>query len=118
VNSAINAAVSCVCSSQAGLPDGVLNVVSGFGPTAGAALCSHMGVDKLAFTGSTGTGQIVLELAARSNLKPVTLELGGKSPFIVMDDADVDQAVELAHQAVFFNQVVTTIVMNRVVLLC
>jgi len=97
-------AVSCVCSSQAGLPDGVLNVVSGFGPTAGAALCSHMGVDKLAFTGSTGTGQIVLELAARSNLKPVTLELGGKSPFIVMDDADVDQAVELAHHAVFFNQ--------------
>lgn len=90
---------------QAGLPEGVLNVVSGFGPTAGAALCSHMGVDKLAFTGSTGTGQVVLELAARSNLKPVTLELGGKSPFIVMDDADVDQAVELAHQAVFFNQV-------------
>ncbi|RCV08197.1 hypothetical protein SETIT_1G307000v2 [Setaria italica] len=89
---------------EAGLPDGVLNVVSGFGPTAGAALCSHMGVDKLAFTGSTGTGQIVLELAARSNLKPVTLELGGKSPFIVMDDADVDQAVELAHHAVFFNQ--------------
>jgi aldehyde dehydrogenase (NAD+) len=124
---------------EAGLPEGVLNVVSGFGPTAGAALCSHMGVDKvtqlnpgrpfpcmlqwpaligslaeqlarfvlvqLAFTGSTGTGQIVLELAARSNLKPVTLELGGKSPFVVMDDADVDQAVELAHQAVFFNQV-------------
>ncbi|CAN6239551.1 unnamed protein product [Urochloa humidicola] len=89
---------------EAGLPDGVLNVISGFGPTAGAALCSHMGVDKLAFTGSTGTGQIVLELAARSNLKPVTLELGGKSPFIVMDDADVDQAVELAHHAVFFNQ--------------
>ncbi|CAO2040816.1 unnamed protein product [Urochloa humidicola] len=89
---------------EAGLPDGVLNVISGFGPTAGAALCNHMGVDKLAFTGSTGTGQIVLELAARSNLKPVTLELGGKSPFIVMDDADVDQAVELAHHAVFFNQ--------------
>ena len=60
---------------------------------------------QLAFTGSTGTGQIVLELAARSNLKPVTLELGGKSPFVVMDDADVDQAVELAHHAVFFNQV-------------
>ncbi|KAG8072244.1 hypothetical protein GUJ93_ZPchr0006g43600 [Zizania palustris] len=89
---------------EAGLPEGVLNVVSGFGPTAGAALSSHMGVDKLAFTGSTGTGKIVLELAARSNLKPVTLELGGKSPFIVMDDADVDQAVELAHRALFFNQ--------------
>nr|CAD1826677.1 unnamed protein product [Ananas comosus var. bracteatus] len=89
---------------EAGLPDGVLNVISGFGPTAGAALASHMDVDKLAFTGSTNTGKIVLELAARSNLKPVTLELGGKSPFIVMDDADVDQAVELAHFALFFNQ--------------
>ncbi|KAG6384153.1 hypothetical protein SASPL_156046 [Salvia splendens] len=89
---------------EAGLPDGVLNIVSGFGPTAGAALCSHMDVDKIAFTGSTDTGRIVLELAAKSNLKPVTLELGGKSPFIVCEDADVDQAVELAHAALFFNQ--------------
>lgn len=60
---------------------------------------------QLAFTGSTDTGKVVLELAARSNLKPVTLELGGKSPFIVCEDADVDQAVELAHFALFFNQV-------------
>ncbi|XP_057417961.1 benzaldehyde dehydrogenase, mitochondrial-like [Lotus japonicus] len=89
---------------EAGLPSGVLNVVSGFGPTAGAALASHMDVDKLAFTGSTDTGKAVLELAARSNLKPVTLELGGKSPFIVCEDADIDQAVELAHFALFFNQ--------------
>ncbi|XP_071724473.1 benzaldehyde dehydrogenase, mitochondrial-like [Rutidosis leptorrhynchoides] len=89
---------------EAGLPDGVLNIVSGFGPTAGATLASHMEVDKLAFTGSTVTGKTVLELAARSNLKPVTLELGGKSPFIVCKDADVDQAVELAHFALFFNQ--------------
>ncbi|KAJ4846645.1 Aldehyde dehydrogenase 2 member B7, mitochondrial [Turnera subulata] len=89
---------------EAGLPEGVLNVVSGFGPTAGAPLASHMDVDKLAFTGSTETGKIVLGLAAKSNLKPVTLELGGKSPFIVCDDADVDQAVELAHFALFFNQ--------------
>ncbi|KAJ4763982.1 Aldehyde dehydrogenase [Rhynchospora pubera] len=89
---------------EAELPDGVVNVVSGYGPTAGAALASHMDVDKLAFTGSTETGMIVQELAARSNLKPVTLELGGKSPFIIMDDADVDQAVELAHFALFFNQ--------------
>ncbi|KAM7269090.1 hypothetical protein ACFE04_024587 [Oxalis oulophora] len=91
-------------SSAAGLPEGVLNIVSGYGPTAGAALASHMDVDKLAFTGSTVTGKTVLELAARSNLKPVTLELGGKSPFIVCEDADVDQAVELAHFALFFNQ--------------
>nr|QTZ19645.1 aldehyde dehydrogenase family 2 member mitochondrial-like protein [Bixa orellana]QTZ19649.1 aldehyde dehydrogenase family 2 member mitochondrial-like protein [Bixa orellana] len=89
---------------EAGLPPGVLNIVSGYGPTAGAALASHMDVDKIAFTGSTDTGKIVLELAAKSNLKPVTLELGGKSPFIVCEDADIDQAVELAHFALFFNQ--------------
>nr|GMD24681.1 aldehyde dehydrogenase family 2 member B7, mitochondrial-like [Ipomoea batatas] len=93
------------CGNTAGLPPGVLNVVSGFGPTAGAALSSHMDVDKLAFTGSTATGKVVLELATRSNLKPVTLELGGKSPFIVCEDADVDKAVELAHFALFFNQI-------------
>ncbi|KAL5974487.1 hypothetical protein ACLOJK_031152 [Asimina triloba] len=89
---------------EAGLPPGVLNVISGYGPTAGAPLASHMDVDKLAFTGSTETGKIVLELAARSNLKPVTLELGGKSPFIICEDADIDRAVELAHFALFFNQ--------------
>ncbi|KAF8390385.1 hypothetical protein HHK36_024911 [Tetracentron sinense] len=89
---------------EAGLPPGVLNVISGFGPTAGAALASHMDVDKLAFTGSTETGKIVLQMAAKSNLKPVTLELGGKSPFIVCGDADIDKAVELAHFALFFNQ--------------
>ncbi|KAL8154236.1 hypothetical protein V2J09_011996 [Rumex salicifolius] len=89
---------------EAGAPPGVLNVVSGFGPTAGAALASHMDVDKLSFTGSTDTGKIVLELAAKSNLKPVTLELGGKSPFIICEDADIDKAVELAHFALFFNQ--------------
>ncbi|KAL8091633.1 hypothetical protein AgCh_034042 [Apium graveolens] len=94
---------------MAGLPPGGLNVVSGYGPTAGAALASHMDVDKfpvlqLAFTGSTETGKIVLGLAAQSNLKPVTLELGGKSPFIVCEDADISRAVELAHFALFFNQ--------------
>ncbi|CAL5197046.1 unnamed protein product [Lathyrus oleraceus] len=89
---------------EAGLPPGVLNIVSGFGPIAGAALASHMDVDKIAFTGSTATGKIILELAAKSNLKAATLELGGKSPFIVCEDADVDQAVELAHFALFFNQ--------------
>jgi len=89
---------------EAGLPPGVLNIVSGFGPTAGAAIARHMDIDKVAFTGSTETGKAVLELASKSNLKPVTLELGGKSPFIVCEDADVDQAVELAHFALFFNQ--------------
>lgn len=89
---------------EAGLPPGVLNVLSGDGPSCGSALCSHMDVDKLAFTGSTSTGKYIMEQAAKSNLKPVTLELGGKSPFIVCEDADVDKAVELAHLALFFNQ--------------
>ncbi|CAK8561661.1 unnamed protein product [Lathyrus sativus] len=89
---------------EAGLPPGVLNIVSGFGATAGAPLASHMDVDKIAFTGSTVTGKTILELSAKSNLKTATLELGGKSPFIVCKDADVDQAVELAHFALFFNQ--------------
>ncbi|KAI3915772.1 hypothetical protein MKW92_023135 [Papaver armeniacum] len=100
---------------EAGLPKGVLNVISGFGPTAGAALASHMDVDKLAFTGSTETGKIVSELAGRSNLKPVTLELGGKSPFIVCEDADIDKAVETAHFALFFNQKSKARAMRRVV---
>lgn len=69
------------------------------------SLCFCFTLLQLAFTGSTDTGKIVLELAAKSNLKPVTLELGGKSPFIVCDDADVDEAVEQAHFALFFNQV-------------
>jgi acyl-CoA reductase-like NAD-dependent aldehyde dehydrogenase len=64
---------------------------------------------QLAFTGSTDTGKVVLQLAAKSNLKPVTLELGGKSPFIVCEDADIDEAVELAHFALFFNQVCSII---------
>ncbi|KAJ0890329.1 putative aldehyde dehydrogenase (NAD(+)) [Helianthus annuus] len=91
-------------NTVAGLPPGVLNIVPGYGPTAGAALASHMDVDKIAFTGSTDTSKIVQELAAKSNLKPVTLELGGKSPFIVFEDANIDMAVEQAHMALFFNQ--------------
>ncbi|KAJ9536775.1 hypothetical protein OSB04_un000079 [Centaurea solstitialis] len=89
---------------EAGLPPGVLNIVSGYGPTAGAALASHMDVDKFAFTGSTEIGKVVLGLAAKCNLKPVTLELGGKSPFIVCEDANVDEALDLAHNALFYNQ--------------
>lgn len=88
---------------EAGIPPGVLNIVSGYGPTAGAALAEHMDVDKVAFTGSTEVGRLVMGAAARSNLKPVTLELGGKSPMIICEDADVDAAVELAHFALFFN---------------
>lgn len=89
---------------EAGLPEGVLNIISGFGPTAGAAVASHMDIDKLAFTGSTEVGKLVSQAAAASNLKPVTLELGGKSPFIITEDSDIDHAVELSHFALFFNQ--------------
>ncbi|KAJ1419822.1 Aldehyde/histidinol dehydrogenase [Sesbania bispinosa] len=88
----------------AGIPDGVLNVVPGFGPTAGAAISSHMDIDKISFTGSTEVGREIMQAAAKSNLKPVSLELGGKSPFIVFDDADVDKAAELALLGILFNK--------------
>ncbi|CAL9753930.1 unnamed protein product [Musa acuminata subsp. burmannicoides] len=91
-------------AKQAGIPDGVLNVVTGFGATAGAAISSHMDVDKVSFTGSTEVGRLVMEAAARSNLKSVSLELGGKSPVIICDDADIDMAVELARTAIFYNK--------------
>jgi phenylacetaldehyde dehydrogenase len=88
---------------EAGLPEGVLNVVTGFGETAGAALAGHDGVDKIAFTGSTEVGKIIVKAAA-GNLKKVTLELGGKSPTIVFKDVgDVDAAIEGAANAIFFN---------------
>jgi aldehyde dehydrogenase (NAD+) len=89
---------------EAGLPDGVVNIVPGFGETAGAAVAEHMDIDKVAFTGSTEVGKLIMQAAARSNLKRVTLELGGKSPNIVFADADLDQAVEGSHFALFFNQ--------------
>jgi len=91
-------------AQEAGIPDGVINVVPGFGPTAGAAISGHMDIDKVAFTGEHLTGQIIMEAAARSNLKRVSLELGGKSPNIVFADADLDAAVEGAHFGLFFNQ--------------
>ena len=89
---------------EAGFPEGVINVLPGFGPTAGAAIAGHMDVDKVAFTGSTEVGRLVMEAAAKSNLKPVTLELGGKSPNIIFEDVDVDEAVEGAHMGLFSNQ--------------
>jgi aldehyde dehydrogenase (NAD+) len=89
---------------EAGFPNGVVNVLPGFGPTAGAAIAHHMDVDKVAFTGSTEVGHLIMEAAAKSNLKPVTLELGGKSPNIVFDDVDLDEAVEGAHLGLFSNQ--------------
>jgi aldehyde dehydrogenase (NAD+) len=89
---------------EAGFPEGVLNMLPGYGPTAGAALARHMDVDKVAFTGSTEVGHLIMRAAADSNLKRVTLELGGKSPNIIFADAEMDKAVEGSHQALFFNQ--------------
>jgi len=88
---------------EAGFPAGVVNILPGFGPTAGAAIARHMDVDKVAFTGSTEVGHLIMEAAAKSNLKRVTLELGGKSPNIVFADTDLDEAVEGAHFGLFFN---------------
>jgi phenylacetaldehyde dehydrogenase len=88
--------------AEAGVPDGVVNVVSGFGETAGAALAAHNDVDKVAFTGSTEVGKLIVAASGASNLKKLTLELGGKSPNIVFDDAGPD-AIQGAANAIFFN---------------
>jgi phenylacetaldehyde dehydrogenase len=87
---------------EAGLPEGVLNIVTGYGETAGAALAAHPGVDKVAFTGSTEVGKLIVQAAA-GNLKKVSLELGGKSPNVVFKDADLDVAIAGAASAIFFN---------------
>jgi len=89
---------------EAGFPAGVVNILPGYGPTAGGAIARHMDIDKVAFTGSTEVGHLIMEASAKSNLKRVTLELGGKSPNIVFADADLEQAVEGSHFALFFNQ--------------
>jgi aldehyde dehydrogenase (NAD+) len=89
---------------EAGYPEGVVNLLPGFGPTAGAAIAHHMDVDKVAFTGSTEVGRLIMEAAAKSNLKRISLELGGKSPNIIFEDTDLDEAVEGAHLGLFANQ--------------
>jgi phenylacetaldehyde dehydrogenase len=87
---------------EAGFPEGVVNVVTGYGETAGAALASHPDVDKVAFTGSTEVGKLIVQAAA-GNLKKVSLELGGKSPNLVFDDADMKATIPGAADAIFFN---------------
>ncbi|KAF5459067.1 hypothetical protein F2P56_023055 [Juglans regia] len=98
----------------AGIPDGVLNVVTGFGPTAGAAVSSHMDIDAVSFTGSPEVGRKVMQAAAESNLKVVSLELGGKSPLIIFDDADLDMAAELAILGILFNKGEACVASSRV----
>src|SRR5689334_18810529 len=88
---------------EAGFPEGVVNIIPGYGETAGAALASHAGIDKIAFTGSTEVGKLIAKAAA-GNLTKVSLELGGKAPNVVFADADIDQAVNGAMMGIFFNQ--------------
>jgi acyl-CoA reductase-like NAD-dependent aldehyde dehydrogenase len=88
---------------EAGIPDGVVNIVTGFGETAGAAVAAHPDIDKVAFTGSTEVGKLILQASA-GNLKRVSLELGGKSPNVIFSDADMEQAVALSATGVFRNQ--------------
>ena len=88
---------------EAGFPEGVVNIIPGYGETAGAALASHPGIDKIAFTGSTEIGKLIAKSAA-ANLTKVSLELGGKAPNVIFADADLDQAVNGAMMGIFFNQ--------------
>jgi aldehyde dehydrogenase (NAD+) len=90
-------------AQKAGIPDGVINVVPGFGPTAGAAIVKHPGVDKVAFTGELATAKIIQREAA-DTMKRLTFELGGKSPNVIFADSDLDAAVEGAHFGLYFNQ--------------
>lgn len=89
--------------AEAGFPEGVVNIIPGYGETAGAALASHPGIDKIAFTGSTEIGKVIAKSAA-DNLTKVSLELGGKAPNVIFADADLDQAVNGAMMGIFFNQ--------------
>ncbi|WP_282280863.1 betaine-aldehyde dehydrogenase [Pseudomonas sp. PS02302] len=89
--------------TEAGLPDGVFNVVNGVGPEVGVALTEHPGIEKISFTGGVATGKKVMASAAGSTLKEVTMELGGKSPLIVCDDADLERAADIAVMANFFS---------------
>lgn len=89
---------------EAGFPEGVVNILPGFGPTAGQALATHKLVDKVAFTGSTEVGYQIMRNSHKENLKRITLELGGKSANIIMDDADIDLAIAQSQVGLFLNQ--------------
>lgn len=99
----LSALKMCELIQKAGFPAGTVNLVSGFGKTVGAAIAQHMDIDKVAFTGSTATGRNILRAAANSNLKKVTLELGGKSPNIIFEDADLEKAVGWAVWGIHVN---------------
>ncbi|KAK7051661.1 hypothetical protein VNI00_004640 [Paramarasmius palmivorus] len=100
--------------NEAGFPPGVVNIVNGYGHTVGQALSSHPQIRKIAFTGSTLTGRKILEASAKSNLKVVSLELGGKSPVVVFDDADIEQAVKWTASGIFNNMGQSCIAGSRI----
>ncbi|THU99012.1 aldehyde dehydrogenase [Dendrothele bispora CBS 962.96] len=99
----LTAIYMCSLIQEAGFPPGVVNIVTGYGHTVGNAISSHMKIEKVAFTGSTLVGRKIMENAAKSNLKNVTLELGGKSPNIIFNDADLEQAVNWSLHGIFWN---------------
>jgi acyl-CoA reductase-like NAD-dependent aldehyde dehydrogenase len=99
--SALKLAELCV---EAGIPEGVVNVVTGYGPSTGHAMAMHMDIDKISFTGSVRTGRALLKASAESNLKRISLELGGKNPNIIFHDCDFDEAVESAFWGIYANK--------------
>ncbi|KAI9645133.1 aldehyde dehydrogenase (NAD(P)(+)) ald5 [Ciborinia camelliae] len=110
----LSALVAATLIKEAGFPPGVINIISGFGKIAGAAIASHMDIDKIAFTGSTPVGRQIMKAAASSNLKKVTLELGGKSPNIVFNDANIENAISWVNFGIFFNHGQTCCAGSRV----
>ncbi|MFT4029291.1 MAG: aldehyde dehydrogenase family protein [Protaetiibacter sp.] len=102
-HTSLSALYLCDLLQEAGVPDGVVNVVTGLGSEVGEAIVRHPGIDKVAFTGSTVVGRKVMRGAAESNLKNIALELGGKSPNIIFDDADLDRAAEVVARGIFGN---------------
>lgn len=99
----LSALYMAALSKEAGFADGVINVVNGYGATAGHAIAAHPKISKVAFTGSVAVGKRIMETAAATNLKRVSLELGGKSPLVIFGDANVEEAAQLAHSCVFIN---------------
>lgn len=98
----LSALLFCTLIQEAGFPPGVVNIVPGYGNTAGQAISESMIIDKVAFTGSTATGRKIMEAAAKSNIKKISLELGGKSPNLIFDDADLEQAVKWAINGILY----------------
>ncbi|GLA14365.1 hypothetical protein AnigIFM62618_000744 [Aspergillus niger] len=118
IKSSEKAPLSCLvaarCAQEAGIPPGVFNMLSGFGRPCGEAIARHMEIRKISFTGSTATGRAIQKMAAESNLKSVTLELGGKSPLVIWDDADLSKAVPAAAMSILTNSGQVCIASSRV----